>query len=94
MIWLGKLAPRSVVGTAGFTRYARPSGRPLFKKRAVAQDSCAILVNRLRNKRCLLLNLRILRGGTDKQKSLHKGGFFIYLVGTAGFEPATTTPPV
>ncbi len=25
-----------------------------------AQDSCAILVNRLRNKRCLLLNLRFL----------------------------------
>ena len=59
-LWV-KLAPRSIVGTAGFTRYARPSGRPLFKKRAVAQDSCAILVNLLRNKLCLLLKLRILR---------------------------------
>ena len=60
-IWSAELIQRGILETAGFTCYARPKGRPLFKKRAVAQDSCAILVNRLRNKLCLLLKLRILR---------------------------------
>ena len=35
-----------------------------------------------------------LKHNAKNQKSLHRGGFFDKLVGTAGFEPATTTPPV
>ena len=59
-----------------------------------AQDSFAILVNRLRNKQRLLLNLKTFCTHPINQKSLRKGGLLGLLVGTAGFEPATTTPPV
>ena len=50
-----------------------------------AQDSFAILVNRLRNKPRLLLNLKTFCTHSINQKSLPKGGLFSLLVGTAGF---------
>ena len=89
----GRLAPRSVLGEARPTKcFGRSSPHEVFWARQdllaalalrvdlkVAQDSCAILVNRLRNKPCLLLNLNVPLCGTDKPKRPPQGRPFWFI---------------